>query len=566
MTTSTSLSPRASALLDSLSPEQREAATSSSRRLFVQACAGSGKTRTIVARVVHLLETRGLPTGSVLALCFTRAAAAELRRRVVEIVGDDLATILECHTIHGWALRVLRQVTSRVMLPGEFQVATEEEAADALVGIFKGPEARPESKATSMRRVGAALSRLDALGHGEPSDDQATRSVLSTWHARLILRGLATHGMVLREVAALIEARDPETMTLFDRYAHVLVDECQDTTALELRVVRAIGAEETYAGDLAQAIYGWRHAEGWRVLQQDESAAILPLARSYRFGSVLAGHANGILPSGRYGPAIEGSGDPSGVVLRMDRSALKAYVADAIGRHGPSGVAVLCRTHFEAEAAVSEIGSSVATHVQRREPVALRAALAIARLAIRPGDEASFRALWRLDGGTVAGLHGLISRAGHARGLYAQWLRDSAPDSGSRWLLAPSGMGPETPWGSCVALCASLEGSEDLARLSAGLEAKALPEALDALSERTEADDFARAAAAGLVPVSTVHGFKGREAAAVVVLTVPGWPPSADGATDARTEEERRVFYVACTRARRELALLHDDRFPGERR
>jgi hypothetical protein len=523
----------------------------------VTAAPGSGKTRVLTARIVHLLEARGLPSHAVLAVAFTRAAAAEIRRRVVDVVGEDLGGLLQATTIHGFALRLLRRVEGRVVLPGEFQVASEEEASEVLLGLFVGGEKRPEAGRTSLRRVQAALTYLDAHGEGSPEDDKATRDIVATYHARMILRGLATHGMVLREVADLLKAGDPDVVTRVEPIAHVLVDEAHDCTPLEIQVLRALRAEETWVHDPRQGIYGWRGGLGIREASFDGTLVErFDLARSFRFGSVIAARAN-VLLAGQDGYGLPVQGDPSveDAVLVAPRSGLRATVDDLRSRFGADGVAVLARTNWEAKAAADELGPDVAALVTRREPQALHAALAIARLSLR-GDESAFRVLWRLDGGSVTDLHALLGRAGYSRSVFAQWMRDPLLPKAAMPLLSAAAdlPGNLARWRDCMQPCASMEGATDLWRLSEGLEDLPVPEALDALSERAEVDDFRRVRDHGKVAVATVHAAKGLEWDAVVVLTGHRWPPM-EPPTNEREREESRVAFVAVTRARRVLVI-----------
>jgi hypothetical protein len=585
------LSPAAERLLASLDAEQAAAARSPERHLVVHAGPGSGKTRVLVSRIVHLLEERGLPSHSVLALCFTRAAAAEVKRRVVDVVGKDLGALLTACTIHSFALRVLRQDPAAAGFPEGFLVASEDEEAEILHGLFDGPERRPEASRVKVGAFRDALARMYATGD-QSHVAEASMSLWVAFQNRLHARRLVTHGdllIALRRLLTAAEGSPSHVAEARERIAHVLVDERQDVSAVEVEIVRALGAEETWVGDERQAIFGWRHAHGFRPEEvatvpatemPDEPPDVQPaipetiptkysrlaLRRTYRFGPEIARYADHLYPAPDHAMLVAAEDVPSRV-LEGDRLAIREMVNALAARHQPYNVAVLCRTRYDCERAAGEIGLDVAQVCTRTEPETLKAAVALARLILDPNDNAAFRTLWRIEGGGVVDLHVLAKGAGAARGLLEEWRRSPGKGGLTHATLIHEASVGASYWPMKLVLdkvAGRFGTGPDFLRtlkIVEGAEAVDLPiqDALDALSDRADDDVFEDARKAGKVAVATVHAFKGREAMAVVVCTNRSWPPASP--KDEREREERRVAFVAVTRAKKELVVLREEDF-----
>lgn len=531
-------------LLDSLDPEQRIAVESRAGALFVLAGPGSGKTRTLTARIVHLLERRQVPSHQIACFVFSRAAAAEVRSRVVGAVGKSLAELLTVSTFHAFAVRVLRAASpahlARVGWPEHkhWRVADEQEADETLRGMFDGPRIRlPEANQVGIQAVRRAAT--DHAAYGRWGRD-AQWTLLDLWWERLAEVGLVTHD---RLVPAALDAirDDQDAARVVEQLRFVLVDEAQDLTYQEHRLATLRG-EVTLVGDPRQAIFGWRGATVFHEMLADAAVGedartnLAHLARSYRCRGAVAQHANTVAAMLKDGARpIEPAPGASTVVHGLGRARLRAIVWEYVTTHGAGEVAVLCRTNREAETAAAELGD-LAQLIRREPDEALRTGIAALRLQVNPNDNAAGRIVLKALAVTDEQILRLEEKAGAARSLWSQARADGIP-------------GTETPM---LAVDATALAALDR-ELGEGWErSMEYAEALDLLSDRQEADAIAQARVDGKVVVATIHASKGKEWTAVVLLTSRDWPGPRP------RPEEIRTLFVASTRARAHLAIVEE--------
>lgn len=572
--------------LGGLTPAQKTAATSVSRALAVIAGPGSGKTRTLAARIVDLVERRAVHPATIVAFTFTRSAAAELKARAVELGGENLA-LVEVTTFHAWAARVLRADPLAVGLPQDFQLAREEDAERALGSMYEGPLRRPEAGRCTISAFRRVLSRF--YSEGVWPDGKADAALLACYFSRLAEFGLVPFGMLepaltrgLAESAE-IQARAAERPT-------VLVDEAHDVSPLEMGAVEWLAARQDSAGltvvlDPRQAIFGWRGALGGAVLDRMErlGAERVVLSRSFRFGPAIAAHATVLQEASgwTWAPPVEGAPDMGpGAVHAIHGSTIAAHVGDAVKAYGGGNVAVLCRSRRECElvaAALNDVAETI--HGTDREPSWFRLAEAMARLAVNRADNAAFRVLYEAEEPYLASrarFETFAARAGRAHDLLEEYLDQLGEVAAERASLL----------GFLVHDLAETMGFRDLAERAyrfdvrdrtapADVEAEVAPflssigvsgasveEAVDILATRTDADAFQDLRARGKVAVSTVHAAKGREWDAVFVVSGDRWPWGLTSKGTAYAAEELRVYFVAVTRAKRELAIVHGGEAP----
>lgn len=546
MTTSATTS---DALLASLDDKQRAAVESRARTLLVLSGPGSGKTRTLTSRIVHLLQERMVPSHQVACFVFSRAAAAEVRARVVASVGEELAALLTVSTFHAFAMRVLRACPPEYLRcvrwpESPWRAADEAEADEALKSLFrsKGPEARPEVRKTNITAVRAASTTHAAHGRWGQGPQW---DVLRLWWNRLAERRLVAHDRLIPAALAAIDA-DRSARRHVQDLRFVLVDEAHDLTSTEWNLACAperAGSDlsMTVVGDARQAIYHFRGAHFFLDLLANLREGPLPkgyeivlLERSYRCREAVAAFANGIGRVLGVGAPILAAPGESSVQQGLDRASLREVVAGLAARFGPGQVVVLARTNRECGQAAADLGPDLCRLIRREPDDALRVGTAALRLEHSPIDDAAARLLLSAMGWTEEQVRRAEGLAGAARGLWEQAGLD-AMDSWAPLLRAPS-----------YAL--------DALRTALGEAWLTRPteELLTELGERQEADQFAEAAADGKVAVATAHSAKGREWDAVVLLTSIDWPgprPKPD---------ELRVLFVAATRAKCVLAILEE--------
>jgi superfamily I DNA/RNA helicase len=519
--------------LGRLAPDQRAAATAAPGPVLCVAPAGSGKTTTLVARVAWLVDG-GTEPGSICVVAFNRRAAEELTARLDKAL-EPLGLAAGCvrvRTFHALGRELL----------AEAGVAIEPLVdRDALLR-----ELFPEAGAADRGRLDLAFSRLKldlrvtaADVARDPAPGPIAGAFLAYERAILELGGVDFDDLVVRALRVL-QADDRVLATWRARCASLLVDEAQDLdrTQLELALLLAAPANDVFlVGDDDQTIYGWRLADVRRVLGL---AASLPglrrvdLETNYRCPRPVVERAVRLVEHNKErfakrilpGPASAGrlvlAPDGADDLVRIVR-AMRTWPGDGSTR------AVLARTNREllvAIVAALELG------VPFRAP----------ELPLALEDE-------RIDG--------LVDRALEADGppllalgrLRAALLAEAAAD---RAVEVADPDGP-TPADLVTALLGWAAGRQSLADLR------------DAIADRRRRLAELRRDDAGL-SLATAHGTKGLEWDHVLVLAdgFPGRRSVSDATEPERAlEEERRLAYVAWTRARRSLTLLFDPQAPS---
>ncbi|MBV9450525.1 MAG: UvrD-helicase domain-containing protein [Streptosporangiaceae bacterium] len=254
-------------VLDGLDPDQRDAATAPGPLLII-AGPGTGKTRTLTHRIAHQVMEQGVPASQFLAITFTRRASQEMRDRLAALClnEDDKLTVT---TFHGLGLRILREHHEVAGLPPGFGVADEAAALSVAIEL-----------AGSERAGRELLARLDADADSADSK-QALRSALAA-------RGLMDFDGLVELTVALLDEHPDIAAALRDRWRYVSVDEYQDIDATQYRLLRQLsgdGGGLTAIGDPDQAIYGFRGADVGFFLRFTEdfgNATTVELATNYR--------------------------------------------------------------------------------------------------------------------------------------------------------------------------------------------------------------------------------------------------------------------------------------------
>ena len=523
-------------LLDALDPEQRAAATLPDGPAQVIAPAGSGKTTTLIARLGVLLS-RGVPAEAIAVVTFNREAAGELSARISSRLSPLLpgADRIEVRTLHALARQVLLDAGKPVHLLPDRLPLLRAARRRALAG--RGPDEPPMPDAASLDTL---LSAWKVEGRTPP--DEAAPA-LAVFESLLAARGeLDFDDLVVHAVELL--GRDADLRRRWQaRFSHLAVDEFQDVDSAQLRLVRILAEPEQnlfVVGDDDQTIYAWRLADVRRILGFGElypSAKRVQLATNYRCPPAVVAASRQLIGANaeRFEKRIEptpGRVAESTAIAMMaavdedwpDRVA--ALAAAEASRHGTC--CILARTRAELMPVALALLRAGHPHACRlatpleSEPV--RALLEAA--AALPASDPPFRTLARL-------------RA--ARG----WARDDADDS---------------------------LGDDDHAALDALLGWAAAFTRLDAFlagGERMLARLNALRDPAAPIELVTVHGAKGREWPTVVVIgfeqeRFPNRRALTGAADpDRALEEERRLAYVALTRATQRLMLAFDPSKPS---
>ena len=579
-----------------LNTAQRTAACHGAGALLILAGAGTGKTNTLAHRVAHLILDGANPQ-RILLLTFSRRAALEMTRRASRIVGE-LATAVRLPwsgTFHSIANRLIRRHSASVGLSPNYSVLDRGDAADLMDLVryelgFSKSERRFPRKDTCLaiysHRVNTQGALADTLSAHFPW--------CAEWEAELV-RLYRTY--VERKLAN--QALDYDDLLLYwhamlgdERLAreigagfdHILVDEYQDTNVLQAEILRRLrpdGKGLTVVGDDAQAIYSFRAAtvENIRSFAAAYGAATVNLEDNYRSTQPILDAANAVI--GKRLRSVQGSGARPRYVSVADDAGQANYVVHQVLAQRETGVplrrqAVLFRSSHHSDVLELELVRRNIPYVKYGGLRFLEAAhvkdlLALLRWADNPKNRiAAFRALQLLPGVGPA-----TAQQAYTHYELGGWPTLAPLDAALAELLASLAQ-PEAPWAGQLARvrewyephleriyeqaqvrAADLVQLERLAGNFASRETFLSELALDPPAASGDLAGSPQLDEDYLV-LSTVHSAKGQEWDAVYVLNVSdgSFPSEFSTGSAALIEEERRLLYVAMTRAKRELDLI----------
>lgn len=605
-----------------LNAAQREAVEHGTGPLLVLAGAGSGKTRVLTARVARIVEALGVPPHGVLAVTFTNKAAGEMRERIGRLLGGEPRGMW-IGTFHGIGARLLRLHADRVGRTPGYTIYDEDDTL-ALVRRLMERE-KVSTKEFAPKAIVAAIS--DAKNALVSPDEyarlaltplaKASAAVYAALEPALRASNAVSFDDLLVLPVQLLRAHEDVRMHYAARFAHVLVDEYQDTNHAQYEFVRLIaGADGNVAvvGDDDQSIYGWRGADIRNILDFERDypgAKIVRLEENYRSTPAILTLANVVIAqnAGRRGKTLRATrpdGEPVTLLKALDDRDEAEAIAERIEmrrmqlREQPSDMAVLYRTNAQSRAMEEALRRrgipyrlvGAVRFYDRRE---VRDLLAWLRLAANPSDDEAFRraitAPRRGIGDATVELlaaeareHGvplleMARRAGGIDGVrpstrealaevarLADRFRERAADAAVGDLIVE--ILEATGYG--VALRAEgPEGLERLENVQAMVEGAAetvvddggevglrpLDHFLQKAMLVTAADQLG--ADADAVTLMTVHTAKGLEYPVVFIAGLEdGLFPLARAFDDPDVlEEERRLLYVGITRAERKLTL-----------
>ena len=254
-------------LLDSLNDPQRQAVSAEPGPILVLAGAGSGKTRVLTHRIAWVCEVGGLSPFSVLAVTFTNKAAAEMRSRVEALLGVS-ATAMWVGTFHGLAHRMLRAHWQAAHLPQSFQILDSDDQLRMVKRVIRQldlDEARwpPKQAQWYINHQKDEGLRANNIDPGNDPIQQQLREIYRLYDEHCERAGVVDFAELLLRALELIRDNDELRVHYERRFQHILVDEFQDTNAIQYAWLRLLAGQRTpifVVGDDDQSIYGWRGA------------------------------------------------------------------------------------------------------------------------------------------------------------------------------------------------------------------------------------------------------------------------------------------------------------------
>ena len=294
-------------LLHNLNPPQKEAVLHGEGPLLVLAGAGSGKTRVIVHRIAYLIHERGIPPWQILAVTFTNKAAGEMRERVRQILGDGEVPLIS--TFHSTCARILRHEIVHLGYDRNFAIYDDKDCERLLKDC--AAELNLDEKKYPAKALGAAIDEFKNSGlspeqvpAGSPHEATVAR-VYALYQERLKRCNAADFGDLLLLAVRLFEEHDEVLAKYRERYRWILVDEYQDTNAVQYRLVQLLAGSRRnlcVVGDDDQSIYGWRGADIRNILEFEKDfpgVKVVKLEQNYRSSKTILDGAWNVVEKNR---------------------------------------------------------------------------------------------------------------------------------------------------------------------------------------------------------------------------------------------------------------------------
>ena len=403
-------------LLDGLNPAQREAVSAPPGHHLVLAGAGSGKTRVLTHRIAWLHEVFGVPTHGIFAVTFTNKAAGEMRHRIDAQLPHG-SRGMWIGTFHGLAHRLLRLHFAEAKLPDSFQVLDSDDQLRLVKRVVQQLEIDdgkyPPKQIAWWINEQKDEGRRPQHIQPEPSDHwlETMRQAYAAYQERCDRAGLVDFAELLLRAHELLRDNPALLAHYRSRFREILVDEFQDTNAIQYAFVRVLAGDSGHVfvvGDDDQAIYGWRGAKVenvQRFLKDFPGAQTVRLEQNYRSSANILGAANAVIAHNpdRIGKELwtdSGDGEPIDLYAAYNEMDEARYVVERARQWVRDGgsyadAAVLYRSNAQSrafeEALISEqVPYRVYGGMRFFERAEIKDALAYLRLMTNRDDDAAF--------------------------------------------------------------------------------------------------------------------------------------------------------------------------------
>ena len=600
-----------------LNAPQREAVLTTEGPVLMLAGAGTGKTAALTARLAHLIATRRAWPSEILCVTFTNKAAREMRERVGRHIGDAVEGMPWLGTFHSIGAKMLRRHAELVGLQTNYTIIDTDDQLRLLKQLIQQNDL--DEKRWPARQLAGLIDRwknrglnpgdLDAVENESYANGRGAQ-FYKLYQDRLIALNACDFGDLLLHILNIFRKHHDVLAQYQQRFKYILVDEYQDTNQVQylwLRLLAQARKNICVVGDDDQSIYSWRGAEVANILKFEKDfpgAAVVKLEQNYRSTPQILAAASGLIGanSERLGKTLW-TELPAGEKIRVigvwDAPEEARRVGEDIERLESEGapldqVAILVRAQYqtrEFEDRFIQIGLNyrIVGGYRFYERAEIRDALAYLRTIAQPADDLAFERIYNQPKRGL-GAKTLEAMRRHARqvqmplaaasldlcetdelpararnnlvgllGQFVHWREEAekvTPSELLRMVLAESGYEDMLQKDRSAESAGRLENLTELAR--AMEEYETLGDFLEHVSlvmDNDRADDGEK------VTIMTMHAAKGLEFDHVFL---PGWEegvfPSQRAIDEgglASLEEERRLAYVAITRAKRRCTILH---------
>jgi ATP-dependent DNA helicase Rep len=598
----------------SLNPQQRAAVMHCDGPLLVLAGAGSGKTRVIVEKIAHLIQSGHYPARRIAAITFTNKAAKEMRERVARRIRGDAAEGLTICTFHALGLRILQIEHEKAGLRRGFSIFDSDDTLAQIKDLMPGakPDAVQAMQSLVSNIKNAGLSPEQAAAAARSAREHEAASLYARYQKRLSTFNAVDFDDLIRLPVQLLETDGDAVAGWRERIGYLLVDECQDTNDAQYRLLKALAgpkANFTCVGDDDQSIYAWRGANPENLTQLGKdypNLVVVKLEQNYRCSNRVLRAANALIANNPHEhPKTLWSAQSDGERIRVLECRDAAHEAERIAGeiqflHAAREVpwqefCILFRGNHQSRALEKALQmlripyhlSGGTAFLDRGE---VKDALSWLRLVANPDDDAAFlRAVQSHSRGigatTLAKLaemaqiaHLPLSRAAESMGLLKQLQPRAANALGAftdivRGLRSDATRLPPTDLvrslneksGLLAALREQCK-TEELFRIRRGnLDELAdwfegargtgpgeLAAQLALLSHADKGDP------GNQVRLMSLHAAKGLEFRYVFIVGVDdNTLPHEASIDEGRLDEERRLLYVGITRAKEQLWLSY---------
>jgi DNA helicase-2/ATP-dependent DNA helicase PcrA len=602
--------------LNQLNPQQRRAVESTEGPLLILAGAGSGKTRVITYRIAHLIESLRVQPETILAVTFTNKAAQQMKERVAALLGGSPGDGgPHISTFHSFCVRVLRRDIDRLGYHRDFSIYDEEDQ-QRLIRMSTQELGLTEellSARTAQSRISHAKNRgispADLYRQATDVQTEKLASLYERYEKKLRESNALDFDDLLLKTVELFE-RAPDICQLYNQFfRYLMVDEYQDTNRIQYRLIRQLtqGHQNIcVVGDEDQSIYRWRGADIENILSFEKDypdARIIRLEQNYRSTQIILDAASAVVShnQARIGKKLwseRAEGSRVGLYRAEDADAEAAFVADdlvrALAEDPEATIGVLYRTNaqsrlFEEALRRSNTPFQLVGGFRFYERAEIKDALAYARLAVNPKDNAAFLRIINvpargIGASTLAMLHAAAQQLGlslwevvehelsqgalpprlrkalesfaavmrplmenHASAPLSEFFRNVLDRTGYLAMLEAEGT---------VEAEGRIENLQELVNAAREAESRgeALSQFLDHAALVSDSDEYSEHSR---VTLMTLHTAKGLEFSTVYLVGMEEglFPHKLSLMEDAALEEERRLCYVGMTRARQRLVL-----------
>ena len=592
-------------MLDGLNKEQIDAVKHINGPMLVMAGAGSGKTRVLTTRIAYLIE-QGIDPYNILAITFTNKAATEMKERIFNLIGDK-ARYMQISTFHSFGLTILKKYYEYVGLSKNFTIIDSDDALSLIKKLVKdlGFDPKHYSPKTIRNKISSAKNELmspDELDKFTCNDiDGVVVSIYRKYQTRLLSNNSVDFDDLLLLPIRIFQ-RHAEVLKIYqEQYKYILIDEYQDTNQVQYILTKMLSAKYKnicVVGDQDQSIYGFRGSNYRNILNFEKdypNASVIMLEQNYRSTKTILGAANDIIANNRNRKdknlwTANDNGEKITCKRCMDEKDEANYIVSKISELISNGVAkdsiaILYRTNALSRN-IEEVmlGENVPYKIvgsfyfyNRRE---IKDLISYLRLIYNTSDDISLTriinvpkrkiGLKTIEKISLKAINNNISmfeaidsgKELEFKKLILELIKDSEDLSLTELvddILDKTGIRSSLEKEDSIESIARLENLEEFKSITMNFESRyGIISLEDFLNEISLVSDIEEAKDnKDVVTMMTVHAAKGLEFDYIFLIGMEDnlFPHSRSIESNDELEEERRLCYVAVTRAKKKLYI-----------